>query len=105
MSSNQAESSPVPATITSETSSGNDAVDKINFINLQCEVSSEHRKVPKTPLNDAALRERLVAVLISCHSALHQTKHLTDSYVSQTLFSKHYYLVFKCHMLLHTESS
>lgn len=87
MSSNQAESSPIPATLTSDTSSGYDAVDKINFLNLHCEVSTDHKKIPKALSNNVALlRERLVAVLVSCHSALHQTKHLTDSYVSLNNF-------------------
>lgn len=85
MSSNRAQAHPVPATISSERCLGHDEVDKINFLNLQCDVSSG-KKLSKAPLNDAALRERLVAVLISCHSALHQTKHLTDSYVSYDTF-------------------
>lgn len=79
MSTNQAESSPIPATVVE---ASNDVPDKINFLNLQCQVSSEHRTISKASLSDEVLRERLVAVLISCHSALHQTKSLTDSYVS-----------------------
>lgn len=83
MSSKQADASPVPVAITSATSSsGHDEVDKVNFLNLQCHISNEHEKVSITPLSDAVLRERLRAVLLSCHSALHQTKHLTDNYVS-----------------------
>lgn len=83
MSSRQAEASPVPVAITSETSSaGHDEVDKINFLNLQCHIANEHASAPMAPLNDAVLKERLRAVLLSCHSALHQTKHLTDNYVS-----------------------
>lgn len=81
MSSNRAESSPVPATITSNTSSGHDEIDKYNFLNLKCDASNEN-KLSKVSLSDIQLRGRLVAVLVSCNQALHQTKHLTDNYVS-----------------------
>lgn len=83
MSSKHAEASPVPVAITSETSSGHDEVDKINFLNLKCHIADENPKLPITPLSDAVLKERLRAVLHSCHSALHQTKSLTDNYVSK----------------------
>jgi hypothetical protein len=78
MYSNQAEASPIPATIDS---SSHDEVDKINFLNLQCDISA-NEDLPRVPLSDEVLRERLRAVLISCNSALHTTKHLTDNYVS-----------------------
>lgn len=81
MSSKQTDASPVPVI----TSPGIDEVDKVNFLNLQCHISSE-KAVPSPSLSDAALRERLKAVLLSCHSALHQTKTLTDNYVSWELF-------------------
>ena len=71
---NQAEASPIPAT-------SHDDVDKVNFLNLQCQ-SSPSGIIPKTGLSDSALRQRLVDVLVSCNSALHITKHLTDNYVS-----------------------
>lgn len=83
MSSNKADANPVPATITSGTANSHDETDKINFLNLQCDISNDYnKKASKNALNDVVLKERLVAVLVSCHSALHQTKHLTDNYVS-----------------------
>lgn len=72
MYSNQAEASPIPG----------DEVDKVNFLNLQCDISSDKSRNTKASMSDSELRERLVAVLISCNSALHITKHLTDNYVS-----------------------
>lgn len=108
MSSNQTEANPIP--ITTEAPSGHDEVDRhTNFLNLKCDISNDTKKLPKASLNDTALRERLIAVLIQCRSvsffltyfeeyqfifrkineniyyslqALHQTKHLTDNYVS-----------------------
>lgn len=82
MYSNQAEASPIPAT-------SHDEVDKVNFLNLQCE-SSPGGVIPNTKLSDSELRQRLVDVLVSCNSALYTTKHLTDNYVSfeSKLYSK-----------------
>jgi hypothetical protein len=71
MYSNQAEAHPVP----------HDEVDKVNFLNLQCDISDD-KNLQKSSMSDEKLKERLVAVLISCNSALHTTKHLTDNYVS-----------------------
>jgi hypothetical protein len=81
MSSNKAEASPVPVSINTDSTLKNDEGDKVNFLNLQCHIA-EKLKMPKTQLSYENLRERLIAVLITCHSALHQTKHLTDNYVS-----------------------
>lgn len=72
MYSNQAEAGPIAS---------RDEVDKVNFLNLQCDISTD-KSHPKIPLSDSALRERLVDVLVSCNAALHTTKHLTDNYVS-----------------------
>lgn len=83
MSSNKTNANPVPATISSGIPNRHDESDKMNFLNLQCDISNDYnKKASKDALNDVVLKERLVAVLISCHSALHQTKHLTDNYVS-----------------------
>lgn len=76
---NQAEASPIPATI--DSTPGHDEVDKVNFLNLQCDISVD-KSLPKTQLSDSDLRKRLVDVLVSCNAALHTTKHLTDNYVS-----------------------
>lgn len=61
MTSKQAEANPVPATLSSERSSGRDEVDKINFLNLHCDISSGH-KMSTALLSDSALRGRLTAV-------------------------------------------
>lgn len=83
MSSNKTDAKPVPAMISSEIPNSHDETDKINFLKLQCDISNDYnKKASRNALNDVVLKERLVAVLISCHSALHQTKHLTDNYVS-----------------------
>lgn len=63
MTSKQAEASPVPATVSSERSAGRDEVDKINFLNLHCDISSGH-KMSSTLLSDSVLRGRLIAVSV-----------------------------------------
>lgn len=80
MSSNQTEASPIVSTRTSETPTGHDELDKINFLNLRCQMS-DPKKVPVTPLSDAELQKRLKAVLLACNVALHKTKELTGNYV------------------------
>jgi hypothetical protein len=75
MCSNQVKAGPIPAS---------DEMSKVNFLNLQCK-GSQDEDVPHTPMSDSELRERLKAVLYSCHSALHTTKHLTEDYVSSRL--------------------
>ncbi|CRK91186.1 CLUMA_CG004869, isoform B [Clunio marinus] len=80
MSSNQAEGRSIVYASSEENSSGRDESDKIDFLNLQCVVE---RDKPKAPLSDSALKSRLEAVLLSCRSALFQTKDLTDNYIKQ----------------------
>lgn len=77
MSSEQAEASPVPVA-----PSGHDELDKVNFLNPKCHISEGSTHGPITPLSDDALKARLGAVLLTCHSALHSTKSFTEDYVS-----------------------
>lgn len=85
MSSNQTEASPIPSTRPSTAPSGHDEVDKINFLNLRCDASSnDPKKDPITTLSDAQLQIRLKAVVLSCSVALHKTKELTGNYVSKS---------------------
>lgn len=84
MSSNSAQANPIHHK--ASTSAGKDEVDKINFMNLQCSNVDGNRILSNTPLSNDALLKRLKAVVISCNMALHETKGLTDNYVSTKLF-------------------
>lgn len=86
MSSNSAQANPIPRKSSGSMSVGKDEVDKINFMNLQCSNVDGNRILSATPLSNEVLLERLKAVVISCNAALHQTKGLTDSYVSPSCF-------------------
>lgn len=90
MSSNSAQANPIPRKSSGSTSVGKDEVDKINFMNLQCSNVDGNRILSSAPLSNDVLLERLKAVVISCNSALHQTKGLTDNYVSTSCLLTEY---------------